>query len=65
VDTEHQWHLLLKECDKKNSRLIFTGLKLRNLIDITIQSPYVDNVVNRVLSSNWSADQVIDFLNSE
>ena len=65
METEDRWQVLLNQRNDKYSRLIFAGYKHRRLIDIAIQSMSVDNIVNAVLTSNWNAEQVIEFLNSE
>lgn len=65
MEKEGSWRVFFNEHGDENSRLIFSGYKHRHLIDITIQSQSVDHIVNAVLSSNWNAEQVMDFLNFE
>ncbi|VBB06489.1 Hypothetical protein LUCI_1722 [Lucifera butyrica] len=65
MEIEDSWRVLLNEQDEKFSRLIFTGCKCRRLIDITIQSQNVNTIISAVLTSNWSTEQLMDFLNLE
>lgn len=65
MEPNGSWRILLNDYKGRNSRLIFTGCKHKRLIDITIQSRNVDNIINTVLASSWNAEQVIAFLNAE
>jgi len=65
MEIKKNWRLLLNEHKDENSLLIFSGYNHRYLINITIQSKNVDHIINAVLTSNWNAEKVINFLNSE
>ncbi|MBP2654424.1 MAG: hypothetical protein H6Q73_1993 [Firmicutes bacterium] len=65
MDIEGNWQLVLNESRGNKTRLMFSSCFARYLIDITIDSRIAGRVINKVVNTLCTREQLMSFLNNE
>ena len=61
-----QWVLLANWVAENKHRVIFRTRKTgANLIDITIETLNIEEIINKVVNTAWTKQELIDYLNTQ